>query len=496
MVSAARFLTPEITAEYPRLALLRCVHMHFLREFGESAILYKAVARQTDDFVRDRDGGDRRALGADRAFTDAILTGGWGPSVEDGLDALLPSGETLEGLSAQDRLIKSGRHLLRCMHRYQFAKFDESRRHGEQARAGFGAGHRFGEVFATIYMGMGAMAQGRGEEALGLYRRARGLIRKFFPSHARMAAAVDLLLIELDLERNRGRDIRHRTLQGLTDLGGVWNDLFTAAVAIRAELTYRLYEGNTVIQFLHRTTRAAEETGDRKLAGYVSMLLAFYLVKTERLEEASEVWMNQSLPVEIPESEPAWPWQMMEAFWCGRVTLLAARRDFDAAAALAHAGWRRSSEQGVVRVAQRCLGLSMAVAHQAGRMERALEHLAELLSVTERVGYYRALAEQGDISRELLRQLVASTTDAELREASESALSRLGEPSAAVAELSARELDVLAEVRQGLRNKEIAGFLKITEEGVRYHLRNIYRKAGVSKRRDAVRYAEEKGLLR
>ncbi len=46
---------------------------------------------------------------------------------------------------------------------------------------------------------------------------------------------------------------------------------------------------------------------------------------------------------------------------------------------------------------------------------------------------------------------------------------------------SRRELDVLSEAARGLRGKEIGGRLGISYEGVRYHLKNIYRKAGVSK---------------
>ena len=60
---------------------------------------------------------------------------------------------------------------------------------------------------------------------------------------------------------------------------------------------------------------------------------------------------------------------------------------------------------------------------------------------------------------------------------------------------SARELQVLAEVRQGLRNKEIADRLGISQPGVRFHLRNIYRKTGVSRRQEAVRTAQLMGVL-
>ena len=103
---------------------------------------------------------------------------------------------------------------------------------------------------------------------------------------------------------------------------------------------------------------------------------------------------------------------------------------------------------------------------------------------------------QGEISRTLLRRLLGTNLDADLRSAAESALSHLSEPNApATAEFTPRELNVLAEVRRGRRNKEIPRALGITDGGVRYHLKNVYRKTGVSRRLDAVRYAEDKGVL-
>ena len=46
----------------------------------------------------------------------------------------------------------------------------------------------------------------------------------------------------------------------------------------------------------------------------------------------------------------------------------------------------------------------------------------------------------------------------------------------------------------GLRNREIADRLGVTEDGVRHHLKNIYRKTGTTDRDDAVRRAASMGV--
>ena len=82
-----------------------------------------------------------------------------------------------------------------------------------------------------------------------------------------------------------------------------------------------------------------------------------------------------------------------------------------------------------------------------------------------------------------------------MRDAAEWMLGRLDEQKQDTPIFSAKEMRVLAEVRQGRRNREIAGLLGISEPGVRFHLANIYRKTGVSQRHEAVRTAQSLGVL-
>jgi DNA-binding CsgD family transcriptional regulator len=51
-------------------------------------------------------------------------------------------------------------------------------------------------------------------------------------------------------------------------------------------------------------------------------------------------------------------------------------------------------------------------------------------------------------------------------------------------EFTEREQDVVALVRKGLTNKEIAGEMYVSEKAVEYHLRNVYGKLGISSRRE------------
>jgi DNA-binding NarL/FixJ family response regulator len=65
---------------------------------------------------------------------------------------------------------------------------------------------------------------------------------------------------------------------------------------------------------------------------------------------------------------------------------------------------------------------------------------------------------------------------------------------AQAAGLTEREVTLVRALAQGLSNKQISQELWITEQTVKFHLRNIYRKLDVSSRTGAARWAHENGV--
>src|SRR5215218_9276492 len=86
------------------------------------------------------------------------------------------------------------------------------------------------------------------------------------------------------------------------------------------------------------------------------------------------------------------------------------------------------------------------------------------------------------VLRQAVEQTVYSAPPAPARAADE------------LAELTDRERTILAAVMRGLSNKEISREFWVTEQTVKFHLSNIYRKLGVANRTAAVRLAHEHGL--
>ena len=100
----------------------------------------------------------------------------------------------------------------------------------------------------------------------------------------------------------------------------------------------------------------------------------------------------------------------------------------------------------------------------------------------EVVGEARTLAHARDLEVAADAWLVATTEHHDLEP-------RGGEP------LTARELEVLELLAQGLPNKSIAARLGISDQTVKFHVASIVAKLGVANRTEAVRVAFRQGLV-
>jgi two-component system, NarL family, response regulator LiaR len=69
------------------------------------------------------------------------------------------------------------------------------------------------------------------------------------------------------------------------------------------------------------------------------------------------------------------------------------------------------------------------------------------------------------------------------------------EAESAARELTRRELEILRLVAEGHSNSQLARMLWVTEQTVKFHLSNIYRKLDVANRTEAGRWAQRNGLL-
>ncbi|MND41914.1 Serine/threonine-protein kinase PknK [compost metagenome] len=150
--------------------------------------------------------------------------------------------------------------------------------------------------------------------------------------------------------------------------------------------------------------------------------------------------------------------------------------------------------------------LLMAVAHSdLLQPEQAARHLLEALTRGCQLGLMRTFLDEGEVLRKLLATLANKPLADGVATYLEQLLERFGTCSAGRASetstngppsmLTPRELAILELISQAMSNKRVALTLNISLETVKWNLKNIYVKLGVSSRYDAVSWARKHGLI-
>jgi LuxR family maltose regulon positive regulatory protein len=160
-------------------------------------------------------------------------------------------------------------------------------------------------------------------------------------------------------------------------------------------------------------------------------------------------------------------------------------------------------KRGQLRRVIEVLALKALALEKVGDSKQALQTLGDALALAEPEGYQRAFVDEGEPMARLLYQAVARGISPVYAGKLLAALSDglqtapAAGPAAAdlIEPLSARELEVLQHIAEGLSNREIAGRLYISLSTVKGHTANIFGKLGVKNRTQAVARARSLGLL-
>ena len=498
----ARSLTPAVLEAYPRLGLLRCIVLLAEGKPGEASALFQDVARRTPSFTADREGGDDRRLRAERVLMQGLLAGfGCLPVGGADVQALMAEMNTVADDEDVDPALRGLCDVVLCAFNHQRARFDGSRQRELAAKAHFArCGSRTGEVFYHFHAGIAAMAQGHVPAAASHYARGRRILKQHFPEDHGALLIGDVLAVELDLERNRMKAVEQRLPDpARLQETGAWLDVYAAAYAVAVEAALVRRGAAAALAVLDAAQEHARSQDLASVVRYLSALRVSLLVAAGHLQQAEEAWLRAGLPdaaADMTDLNGAQSWREMEAVTGAGIWRLAARGDLDAARELADRLCETAAARGLARTLMRGLAASMVLEHWAGAAARAAERLAEFLVRVRTTDYTRPLVRERAVSVDVLRRLTATAGAADVKAAAESMLAQLGaaEPFPAPA-FTPREIDVLTQLAGGARDREIAARLGLGEDGVRYHLKNIYRKTNASGRNAAVQRVRELGVV-
>ncbi len=486
-----RFLTERVLEDFPRLVFLRCAALVARADLEQALALYMAVGEKTMGFRHDRKGGDDIALRTDSILMRSTLAiFGCERFGSDVVNRVLEDADTLAADERLDPMARGMLYTILCNADYQRARFERGQWLGMRAKQCLAlVDARYGVVFNDFHLGLMAMAEGRAEEAARMYaRRSPALISR-------------VLMAELDLERNRlkpDQRLAHRVPLRIVERG---IDVHAAAYGVVAERAFERKGAAGALRVLEDSLDFAAAEKLPSLVRHLSALRVSHLVIRSDVASARRAWSDAGLPdcdSEMLDLDSQ-TWREMESICSARIRLLEARHEIEAARHLAEKLREVARERGLMRTRMRCLALWMSLEYRSGSVNAAASRLLEFLDLVRVADYTRPLVRESEVSATLLRRVLGTALQPRLRASAEMVRNCLDHPDAQRADgaplYTARELEVIERVARGLQDKQIARYLGLTEHGVRYHLKNIFRKIGATSRMDAVQRARRLGII-
>ena len=494
-------LTEAVLRACPRLWLIRCLELTLRGEIEQATTAYVNLGAVTNGFTLSREGGEDPKLQFDHLAFQFVLSSCQcrplsAPTTRTIVEAIR---QAVDGPIA-DPVARGAMCDAMCWVKHMRGNLDDARDWAERAIVEFGnASAPYLRTHLDLQIGSIAMAQGRVEDALESYAVARkgaasDILRDTGPS-----VFVNVLAAELDIERVGYTSWQHlHRMPTITASSGSL-DIYHAAT--EAWIARAMHEGDPAMA-LDRLDEIGEYAAGVRLDALsrcVAAMRVSLLVAAGRAVEAQHAWTSSGFP-ERPEEIALLhdqTWREMESIACARLQLLIAEHRFDAARELAEALLGTVRDKGLRRTEMRGLAMAMVVEHAAGMRERARARLIEYLELYRETSYARSLILERTVVLDILEGL-DDRLDPDLQSLAASAarLLREGPPRdpEGLGTVTPQERQILG-LLERLRNKEIANELGLSEDGVRYHLKKIYRKIGVNNRFEAVRWAHATGVL-
>ncbi len=365
------------------------------------------------------------------------------------------------------------------------------------------AGSPVGMAYALFHLGQSYYYRGLLGQAEATYREALTIAAHYFGIDNALKACGECLLAQLLCQRGQMEEARSylKTCIEFIETHDGWLDIFAAAY--EAALTVARADTQSPAESLALLDHIEKVAQDRRLRRLSE------LVRAWRIEVLLDAPGSLSVDPLIADAEG-------ESYLANTLGRPHCWRQ-EMALGMAMARWHRQAGRSGVAVkllrtletactaGKRMLDLARVHAHLAlvlqsrGEIDAALPMLGRALDYVAMEQSCRVILELGMPVKTLLRlslqqdpmAIAGSSRCLQIQRLLEAA--RLDEEAGSDL-LSGREVEVLRELCRGSSNKQIGRLLNLSENTVKFHLKNVFRKLGVKSRGAAVVTAMQRGL--
>ena len=365
----------------------------------------------------------------------------------------------------------------------------EARRHAESV------GSSYNLMFLHLHEATMELAQGQPNAARRNVAAARRAWREHFADDVGVETVISALTASIEYETGRLTSARNALRKSAYRMpeAEAWFDIYFAAYEPMARLHLKSSGLDSTIELLTSEQEKLRSRGLDRVARLLSGL-AVCLAGEHNLVHGDDLALPQ---FEIEQDDPYWSWQERETYTLARAYLAIAGGNMSDALKLLSKRSAEAEKLGLRRSRMRYQALEFLLLRQK-RDPRAIEMLRMLISDGVEFGLHQQLVDlAGGNIRQLAPDIESSLdlTPAESKFLARIVGANIASRNADAAQLSSRELEVLSALAQGGSDKELARQLGISDNGVRYHLKNVFRKLRVHDRLSAVAAARDRNLL-
>lgn len=472
----------EILDRHPALKIGLAWAFTFRHRIAEADRLLREVEDIVDS-VLDREGLSDRDAAATRALCDMIR--GIALATSDQYQAAVKYFRNFERKWDNCGPFERGSSMIASAYAVlALGRVREARRLTEEAEefvTACGAAYSYG--WNQVVRARIAMFEGRLGDVISLVTdtlegttstlRPDGLVRELLA----------ICAAEAHYEANRLEEARQSLLgAGESVLSHVTIELGETVTRVLARLAIAADEPDRALDVLRRSIAIAEKFGLPRLVDLLGGEMATILLRLGRPEDAWRVDEEMGLSQPTTEEFVA----SLEMRQMVQARLVLSRGEAARAARLVSALLNRVRSTGNVRLEISALCLLAAAQWQIGEKEESRRLATQARLTASQSGLRRAIIDEDYLLDPLSDQLSAPTPPFVMPDAP-AAIGSSG--------LSHREGHVLSLISQGMTNRDIAAALVLSEETVKWHMRNITRKLNARNRTHAVQIARQSGLL-
>jgi LuxR family maltose regulon positive regulatory protein len=364
-------------------------------------------------------------------------------------------------------------------------------------------GSLYGEIFLRFTQTRSQLARGRLEEAETLLRQTERELELRFGEGIDLSAHTSIYLAELLSERGKFGEAAARLEKALpvAEQRDGWFELYAAAYTAAAAVAWATQGLDATLGMLGRARAVARERSLGRLSLLADCATVHYLCLGGRADEAAI--LVPTLSEAASGAAGAADQRLGEFVAAARTELALAQGRYIDAECFLRPFVRTAESSGEVRMVVALALLRANAQYSTGRTQEAAATLDQAVRVGMFSGLRRPYLEYAAGQTALIDIVLRGESsllpdryrDGFLRDLHRDLRRAKRRNARNGLYLTPAEHEVLRELDCGYSNKEIARRLGISPNTVKFRLKGLYQKLGVSARDDAVRISRERALL-